>query len=62
MKINFKQSKLFLYAYFLLFILNIQAAEKPDIIESITASGKLEDDKEKELNEIILQLKKDFNS
>ena len=37
-------------------------AEKPDIIESITASGKLEDDKEKELNEIILQLKKDFNS
>jgi len=37
-------------------------SEKPDIIESITASGKLEDDKEKELNEIILQLKKDFNS
>jgi len=37
-------------------------AEKPDIIESITASGKLEDDKEKELNEIILQLKKDFNA
>ena len=36
--------------------------EKPDIIESITASGKLEDDKEKELNEIILQLKKDFNA
>jgi F-type H+-transporting ATPase subunit alpha len=37
-------------------------AEKPDIIESITSSGKLEDDKEKELNEIILQLKKNFNS
>ncbi len=37
-------------------------AEKPDIIDSITASGKLEDDKEKELNEIILQLKKDFNA
>ena len=37
-------------------------AEKPEIIDSITASGKLEDDKEKELNEIILQLKKDFNS
>ncbi len=37
-------------------------AEKPDIIESITTSGKLEDDKEKELNEIILQLKKDFNA
>ena len=36
--------------------------EKPDIIESITASGKLEEDKEKELNEIIIQLKKDFNS
>ena len=37
-------------------------SEKPDIIESITSSGKLEDDKEKELNEIILQLKKNFNS
>ena len=34
MKINFKQSKLFLYACFLVFILNIQAAEKPDIIQT----------------------------
>ena len=34
MKINFKPSKLFLYAYFLVFILNIQAVEKPDIIQT----------------------------
>ena len=37
-------------------------AEKSDIIDSISSSGKLEDDKEKELNEIILELKKDFKS
>ena len=37
-------------------------AEKPDIIESISSSGKLEEDKEKQLNEIILELKKDFKS
>ena len=37
-------------------------AEKPDIIESITASGKLEDDKEKLLVEVITQLKENLKS
>ena len=37
-------------------------AENSDIIDSISSSGKLEEDKEKELNEIILELKKDFKS
>ena len=37
-------------------------AEKPEIIEAITASGKLDDEHEKILNEIILQLKKDFSA
>ena len=37
-------------------------AEKSDIIDSISSSGKLDEDKEKELNEIILELKKDFKS
>ena len=37
-------------------------AEKPDIIESITVSGKLEDDKEKLLIKVITQLKENFKS
>ena len=37
-------------------------AEKPEIIEGITTSGKLDDEHEKILNEIILQLKKDFSA
>ena len=37
-------------------------AEKPEIIEAITKSGKLDDEHEKVLNEIILQLKKDFSA
>ena len=37
-------------------------AEKPEIIEAITTSGKLDDEHEKILNEIILQLKKDFSA
>ena len=37
-------------------------AEKPEIIEAITTSGKLDDEQEKILNEIILQLKKDFSA
>jgi F0F1-type ATP synthase alpha subunit len=36
--------------------------EKPEIIEAITTSGKLDDEHEKILNEIILQLKKDFSA
>ena len=37
-------------------------AEKPEIIEAITTSGKLDDEHEKILNDIILQLKKDFSA
>ena len=37
-------------------------SEKPEIIDSIISSGKLEDDVEKLLNELILDLKKNFNS
>ena len=37
-------------------------SEKPEIIDSINSSGKLEDDVEKLLNELILDLKKNFNS
>ena len=37
-------------------------AEKPEIIEAITTSGKLDDEQREKLNEIILQLKKDFKS
>ena len=37
-------------------------SEKPEILESILSSGKLEDDTEKLLVEIILKLKKNFNS
>ena len=37
-------------------------SDKPDIIESIQSSGKLEEDKEKLLVEVITQLKKNFKS
>ena len=37
-------------------------SEKPEILESILSSGKLEDDKEKLLVELIMELKKNFNS
>ena len=37
-------------------------SEKPEILESISSSGKLEDDNEKLLIGIITELKKNFNS
>ena len=37
-------------------------SEKQEIIESITSSGKLEEDKEKLLTDLILDLKKNFSS
>jgi F-type H+-transporting ATPase subunit alpha len=37
-------------------------SDKPEIIESILASGKLEDDMEKLLVEVITQLKENFKS
>ena len=37
-------------------------SEKPEILESIASSGKLEDNSEKSLTEIITELKKNFNS
>jgi F-type H+-transporting ATPase subunit alpha len=36
-------------------------SEKPEILESILNTGKLEDDKEKLLVELIMELKKNFN-
>ena len=36
-------------------------SEKPEIIESISTSGKLEEDTEKSLSEVILELKKNMN-
>ena len=36
--------------------------EKPEILDSITSSGKLEEDMEKSLNEVITELKKKFKS
>ena len=37
-------------------------SEKPEIIESILSSGKLEEDSEHKLAEVIKQLKQTFNS
>ena len=37
-------------------------SEKPEIVDSISSSGKLEEDVEKTLTEVIIQLKKQFNS
>ena len=37
-------------------------SDKPEIIESILSSGKLEDDMEKLLVEVITQLKENFKS
>ena len=37
-------------------------SDKPEIIDSIQNSGKLEDDKEKLLIEVITQLKENFKS
>ena len=37
-------------------------SEKPEILDSIVNSGKLEEDIEKNLTEVIIQLKKQFNS
>ena len=37
-------------------------SEKPEILESIESSGKLEDNSEKSLTEVITELKKNFNS
>ena len=37
-------------------------SEKPEIIESINSSGKLEDENEKLLTDLISDLKKNFNS
>ena len=36
-------------------------SEKPEIINSITSSGKLEEDNEKALTELIIEIKKNFN-
>ena len=36
-------------------------SEKPEIIETISSSGKLDEENEKLLKEIILDLKKNFN-
>ena len=37
-------------------------SEKPEILESVLSSGKLEEDTEKLLVEVIMELKKNFNS
>jgi F-type H+-transporting ATPase subunit alpha len=37
-------------------------SEKPEILESVLSSGKLEEDTEKSLVETIMELKKNFNS
>ena len=37
-------------------------SEKPDILDSIASSGKLEEGAEKSLTEVITELKKKFNS
>ena len=37
-------------------------SEKSEILDSISSSGKLEEDVEKSLTEIITELKKNFNS
>ena len=37
-------------------------SDKPEIIESIASSGKLEEEAEKSLTEIIIQLKENFKS
>ena len=37
-------------------------SEKPEILDSISSSGKLEEDAEKSLTKIIVELKKNFNS
>jgi F-type H+-transporting ATPase subunit alpha len=37
-------------------------SEKPEILESILSSGKLEENTEKLLVEVIMELKKNFNS
>ena len=37
-------------------------SEKPEILESVLGSGKLEEDTEKLLVEVIMELKKNFNS
>jgi len=37
-------------------------SEKPEILESVLSSGKLEEDNEKLLVEVIMELKKNFNS
>ena len=43
-------------------ILDKCKSEKPEILESISSSGKLEEDTEKLLVEVISQLKKNFNT
>ena len=37
-------------------------SEKPEILDSLTSSGKLEEDVEKSLTEVIIELKKNFKS
>jgi len=37
-------------------------SEKPEILESVLSSGKLEEDTEKSLVDTIMELKKNFNS
>ena len=37
-------------------------SEKPEILDSKSSSGKLEDGAEKSLTEVITELKKNFNS
>ena len=37
-------------------------SEKPEILESVLSTGKLEEDTEKSLVEVIMELKKNFNS
>ena len=37
-------------------------SEKPEILDSISKAGKLEEEIEKSLTEVIIELKKNFNS
>ena len=43
-------------------ILDKCKSDKPEILESISSSGKLEEETEKTLVEVITELKKNFNS
>ena len=70
-KISFKDSKTINYlddvelkdiAEFESKIIEKCKSEKPSILESVLSTGKLEEDTEKSLVEVIIELKKNFNS